>query len=180
MEDNLPNDELEFNRMIFRYKFDTAFVSELYIFSKIHQYDHRKDFKEAWDVWVAENDDLVSSEVRRLTHLGYDDDILDKMFKSARYYYRKKSTEKKAPAQRRKYVGVDKDLLSAIDAHIKAGIGRENYKPASGFVEFCKDNVELLKAEITSLKKAGLVNHIDIKNKMKKTYKNRYFVLINN
>jgi hypothetical protein len=168
------------NRTIFRYKFDAGFVSDLYVFSKIHQYDHRKDFKEAWETWVAENEDLVSSEVRRLTNLGYDDDIIDKMFKSARYYYRKKSTEKKAPVPRRKYVGVDKDLLSAIDAHITAGIGRTNYKPASGFVEFCKDNVELLKTEIATLKKAGLVDYIDIKNKMKKTYKNRYFVLKNN
>jgi hypothetical protein len=167
------------NQLIFRYKFDSAFVSDLFVFSKIHQYDHRKDFKEAWDVWVANNEELVSSEVRRLTNLGYNDDIIDKMFKSARYYYRKKSTEKRPPAQRRKYVAVDKDLLTAIDTHIKTGLGRENYKPASGFVDFCNNNVELLKTEVASLKKAGFVNHTDMKNKMKKTYKNRYFLLKN-
>lgn len=177
MEIGHPNDA---NQMIFRYKFDAAFVTEMYVFSKIHQYDHRKDFKEAWDVWVADNEELVSSEVRRLNNLGYVDDIIDKMFKSARYYYRKKSTEKRPPAKRRKYVAVDKDLLSAIDLHIKTGIGRENYKPASGFVDFCNNNVEMIKTEIASLKKAGFVNHTDIKNKMKKTYKNRYFVLKNN
>jgi len=32
---------------IYRYKFSDEFIEELYKFSKIHQYDHRKDFKEA-------------------------------------------------------------------------------------------------------------------------------------
>ena len=87
-------------------------------FAKIHQYDHRKDFKEAWEIWVEENDDIVQEEVDRLNNLGYDGDILDKMFKSARYYFRKKSTEKKVPQKRRSYVGIQSALLEAMDKHI--------------------------------------------------------------
>ena len=89
---------------IYRYKFTEDFMGELFTFSKVHQYDHRKDFKEAWLAWVDTNEDIVNDEIHRLTRLGYDGDILDKMFKSARYYFRKKSTEKKAPVQRRDYV----------------------------------------------------------------------------
>ena len=91
----------ENNINIFRYKFTEEFTIELYKFSKIHQYDHRSDFKEAWNIWTEENEDLVDEEIRRLSNLGYDGDILDKMFKSARYYFRKKSTEKKEPQKRR-------------------------------------------------------------------------------
>ena len=40
-------------------KFIEEFTSELYKFSKIHQYDHRKDFKEAWNIWVEDNQGLV-------------------------------------------------------------------------------------------------------------------------
>jgi hypothetical protein len=69
---------------IYRYKFTNHFTDELYKFSKIHQYDHRKDFKEAWETWIDENSELIDSEIRRLVNLGYDGDILDKMFKSAR------------------------------------------------------------------------------------------------
>jgi hypothetical protein len=76
------------------------FMKELHNFSKIHQYDHRKDFKEAWNTWIEENNDIVTDEIRRLTEMGYDGDILDKMFKSARYYFRKKSTEKNEPQAR--------------------------------------------------------------------------------
>ena len=95
-EDNRKDEEDElYDVNIFRYKFCEDFTKPLYQFSKIHQYDHRKDFKEAWNIWIEENEDLVNKEVRRLTELDYKGDILDKMFKSARYYFRKKSTEKK-------------------------------------------------------------------------------------
>ena len=171
------NDNLNIN--IYRYKFTEEFTSELFKFSKIHQYDERKDFKEAWTIWMEENDDIVNQEYRRLTELGYDGDIFDKMFKSARYYFRKKSTEKKAPAKRRVYVGAQKDLLEAMDEHIKLNISSGDFKPSDGFDEFCKDNVNLLKEEITILCRAGLTDPNEIKAKIKKTYKNRYFLAIN-
>ena len=166
------------NINIFRYKFTEGFTIELYKFSKIQQYDHRSDFKEAWNVWTEENEDLVDEEIRRLSNLGYDGDILDKMFKSARYYFRKKSTEKKEPQKRRVYVGVQKELLESMDKHIINNINDKEYKPSEGFTIFCKENTETLQKEVSRLCKCGLTDHIEIKNKIKKTYKNRYFMLV--
>jgi len=166
------------NVNIFRYKFTDEFTGELFKFSKIHQYDHRKDFKEAWNIWTEDNDDIVSEEVRRLTNLGYDGDILDKMFKSARYYFRKKSTEKKEPLKRRDYIAIQRDLLDAMDDHIKSKINADDYKPSDGFDEFCKANIDLLKEEVNILCRNGFTNSVEIKNKIKKTYKNRYFLII--
>jgi len=166
------------NINIYRYKFTDLFTTELFKFSKIHQYDHRKDFKEAWNSWIEDNDNIVNEEVRRLTNLGYDGDILDKMFKSARYYFRKKGTEKKAPIVRRAYVGIQKTLLDAMDEHIKMNINDENYKPSDGFDEFCKSNIDLLKEEVNILCRNGFTNSTEVKNKIKKTYKNRYFLII--
>jgi len=170
------NDEININ--IYRYKFIEEFTGELYKFSKIHQYDHRKDFKEAWNIWVEDNQGLVDEEVRRLSNLGYDGDILDKMFKSARYYFRKKSTEKKEPQKRRVYIGVEKELLEAMDKHILQNVNNKDYKPSDGFSIFCKENIEILQEEVNRLCKCGLTNHIEIKDKIKKTYKNRYFMLV--
>lgn len=166
------------NINIFRYKFTQEFMDELYKFSKIHQYDHRKDFKEAWKIWTEENDELISHEIRRLENLSYDGDVLDKMFKSARYYYRKKSTEKKAPKQRRVYMGLQKDLLEAMDEHINIYISDKSIKPSIGFENFCKENIDILKIEINRLLKNGISDPEEIKNKIKKTYKNRYFMII--
>lgn len=163
---------------IYRYKFTNEFTNELYKFSKIHQYDHRKDFKEAWEIWTDENSDLIASETTRLIDLGYDGDVLDKMFKSARYYFRKKSTEKKAPVKRRIYVGSQKELLETMDAHIKSSILAGEFKPSDGFDEFCKQNVEILKDQVNQFIRAGISDSNEIKSKIKKTYKNRYFLVI--
>ena len=168
---------MEHSNNIFRFKFTDDFTNELFKFSKIHQYDHRKDFKEAWNLWTENNDDIVSDEIRRLSNLGYEGDILDKMFKSARYYFRKKSTEKKEPIARRDYIGVQQDLLDAIDDHIKSRINDNDYKPSDGFDEFCKSNISVLKEEVALLCKNGMTNS-EIKQKIKKTYKNRYFLII--
>jgi hypothetical protein len=164
------------NYNIYRFKFTNEFTDELYKFSKIHQYDHRKDFKEAWELWIEDNDGLVSEEVRRLNNIGYGGDILDKMFKSARYYFRKKSTEKKEPIQRRAYIGTNKEFLEAIDNHIKSNVSD---KPSDGFDDFCKNNIELLKEEVQKLCNNGFNDSNEIKQKIKKTYKNRYFLIIN-
>jgi Fe-S cluster biosynthesis and repair protein YggX len=177
-EDRKEDDEELFDVNIFRYKFSDNFTKPLYQFSKIHQYDHRKDFKEAWNNWIEENTDLINTEVKRLTELDYKGDILDKMFKSARYYFRKKSTEKKVPQKRRSYVGIQSELLEAMDKHINANKKNENYKPSSGFDEFCKQYIEILKVEVVNLCKSGLKDSEEIKNKIKKTYKNRYFMSI--
>ena len=175
--DNEINDN--FNVNIYRYKFTEDFTDELFKFSKIHQYDERKAFKEAWNIWMEDNENIVNEEFKRLRDLGYGGDIFDKMFKSARYYFRKKSTEKKEPAKRRIYIGTQKDMLEAIDDHIKTNILRGDFKPSDGFDEFCKENVNLLKEEVAVLCRSGLTDSNEIKAKIKKTYKNRYFLAIN-
>lgn len=163
---------------IYRYKFSDQFINELFRFSKIHEYDDRKVFKEEWNKWMEENEDLINIEVRRLKELGYEGDIFDKMFKSARYYFRKKDVQKKEPAKRRVYVGLQKEVLDAMDKHIKSNIGTGILKPSDGFEQFCKENVNLLKDEVAALCKCNITDPDEIRGKIKKTYKNRYFLVI--
>lgn len=161
-----------FRKIIFRYKFGDSFARQLYEFSKIHQYDDRSTFKEAWSTWTEENEDVVSEEVRRLTELGYEGNILEKMFKSSRYYFRKKSTEKKEPVKRRQYISMTQELLVRMDDHISKTM---TIKPGSSFIEFCKTNVEILQEEVKRLCTQGFKDPTEITAKIKKTYKNRYF-----
>ena len=152
-------------------------MEELYKFSKIHQYDERKDFKEAWKLWTEENQDIIDEETTRLNNLGYDGDALDKMFKSTRYYFRKKSTEKKEPKQRRQYISVTRELLDAMDCHIEEHIFNDDYQPKTGFISFCKMNEKILKESITKIFEQGVKDSGLIEDKIKKTYKNRYFIM---
>ena len=163
--------------VIYRFKFTEDFMEQLYNFSKIHQYDERKDFKEAWKVWTEENEYIIDEETTRLNTLGYDGDVMDKMFKSARYYFRKKSTEKKQPKQRRQYISVTRELLDAMDRHIEENIFNEDYQPKTGFVSFCKANETILKESISKIFEQGVKESELIEDKIKKTYKNRYFML---
>jgi hypothetical protein len=173
------NDEhISLPNLIYRFKFTEQFMEVLYEFSKIHQYDERKDFKEAWKIWVEENETIINQETKRLNDLGYKGDILDKMFKSARYYFRKKSSEKKQPIQRRPYISVNRELLDAMDNHIKKNIFDKDYQPKTGFISFCRTNEIVLKETLVKIFEQGVTDSEVIQEKIKKTYKNRYFILI--
>ena len=168
----------EFSHKIFRFKFTEQFMGELYKFSKIHQYDHRKDFKEAWLIWVDENTETINQEIERLMKLSYEGDILDKMFKSARYYFRKKSTAAVVSKQRRPYISINRNILEAMDKHIKDTINNDDYQPKKGFISFCQANEIIVKECITKIMDNGIKDTELIEIKLKKTYKNRYFMLI--
>jgi len=165
---------------IYRYNFENEFAQSLYIFAKIHQYDNRHDFKEAWNVWIEDNNEMIESEINRLRLLDYKGDILDKMFKSARYYFRKKKNVKNEPVKRRDYISVSKELLYNMTYHIIKNIGNETYKQSDGFVNFCKENEDVVIDEIKKLYSESMPDTTEIKLKLKKTYKNRYYIISKN
>ena len=179
VEPSIDNEYTISSPRVFRFKFNDEFVKILEVFSKIHQYDDRDTFKEAGNSWITENDEMVQNEIEHLERLGYDGDIKDKMFKSARYYFRKKNTEKKEPVKRREYINVSKELLEKMDLHIKNHLNDLNYTPKDGFNTFCDEYTGLLKEGIAKICHTGLTDASIIYKKMKKTYKNRYFMLTN-
>ena len=167
----------------YRYIFAQEFIDELSLFSKIHQYDDRIQFKEAWQLWIADENyaNIIKQEVERLTQLGYNGDIMKKMFHSARFYYRKKplsgkkqiaevsqnidcstntldmdnSTEK-SPIKFR----FDKEFLKAIDAFILESIMNKNQEsnndkielsPADSYICFNDKFKSLIDVEIQRL-----------------------------
>jgi hypothetical protein len=169
------------NINIYRYKFTERINELLLTFSKIHQYDDRKTFKEAWEIWREDNKELLDCEIERLKEINYEGDIINKMFKSARYYFRKKTIEKKEPKKRRNYIGGQKEFLDTMDKHISSNIiNNSHFKPSDGFNEFCLEssNKDLLNEEIKRLQTMDIKDVTEIKNKIKKTYKNRYFMLV--
>jgi hypothetical protein len=62
--------------------------------SKLHQFDDRKTFKEEWIKWrkEEENDLLINLDIERLTIGGYVGNIEEKIFKSVRYYFKKRNS----------------------------------------------------------------------------------------
>lgn len=170
------NLELPENK-IFRFKFDEQTLLNLHNFAKLHQFDDRITFKEAWKVWIESNQTLINYESRRLDNLGYIGDVENKMFKSARYYLKNKSSEPKNPVQRRNYVSMSNHILSLMDEHINQTVFNEEQKsPADSYNKFCIQFQSNILSEINRLMDLGLSGE-DIKIKIKKTFKNRYFRL---
>ena len=182
---------------VLRFEFSDALVEHVAAFAKLHKYDDRKTYKEAWTAWLA-NDEiaaLLKADVKRLTDLGYKGDIVDKLFKSGRYYFRQKTggfpnlslhADPKQVGVRdvpialvapRKYVLLNRDLLNVMDTHIECGLRRAEYTPAGGFAEFCKLNVDSYRDEVARLSELMTTGEA-VHDKLKKTYKNRYFMIV--
>jgi hypothetical protein len=159
---------------IFRFKFSTEFNNQLLSFSKLHQHDDRITYKDNWTLWLQTNDQMIDEESRRLREQGYDGNIIDKMYKSGRYYYRKK-TPKQEPKKRRKYIPIECDVIEQMDKHIADNADSPTFKPSSAFELFTNEFKDLIEEETNRLLEKELSKE-DIKLKFKKTYKNRYFI----
>lgn len=174
---------------IFRYKLSDSILAYITEFARIHQYDDRHTYKAAWSDWLNKYADITQREVARLVDLNYKGDVLDKMFKAGRYYFRDKvittneeneeSEEKEKKKNTRSYIVMEKDVIQAMDLQLTTIINKPNFKPANGFKMFCAQHLDMLRREITRLTdEEEEVDAEMLANKIKKTYKNRYFTLM--
>lgn len=127
-----------------RLDFSTNCLEQLEEFSRVHRYDDRKIFKEAWTQWIQQKDiqNMIDEEYSFAQNTQILDQplskktLLDKMFKSVRYYHRKKwlqntcqnmseDTEKDivdqedATSKSPKQKGFSKEFLAMIDQSIQ-------------------------------------------------------------
>jgi len=159
----------------YRFKFVESVAGMLYEFAKLHQYDDRRAYKEAWEEWLRTHEDDVGREERRLISRGYKGNVVAKMYKSGRYYFRTKPTDETEPRDRRTYVPSSQELTEAMDEHIRMRRNDPDYTPAGGYDDFCRSHQVGISREIAWLRDGGITDAVDISAKIKKTYKNRYF-----
>ena len=166
----------------YRFKLNPSVLEALTVFAIANKDIHRRTFQSNWADWLISNKEAVDRERTRLLKAGYRGDPVDKMYKSARYYFGKKDQtprEKSADNSKRSrsYLTMSKQLLACMDAHLIEAMKDEYFTPASAYVEFCQTNQIALKVEIERLIRNPSVTCADLVLKVKKTYKNRYFVL---
>ena len=165
----------------YRYKFSIEIMNEVTAFSKIHQYDDRQTYREAWNIWKEEQRDSVDAETERLMRLGYTGSVEDKMYRAGRYYFRKKDlSETKEKRERRGYILINRKARAAMDTHIREIMDGDEFTPASGYTDFCGKNLAILTEEIYRICREDVAAAADTKilaEKFKKTYKNRYYLL---
>jgi hypothetical protein len=182
-----------------RYTFSEEFESLLNEFAQIHRYDERKTFKREWEKWSTESyiHEKIEEEKMRLLQDGFKGYVEDKMFKCARYYFRKKpqdseqeeSNEKKRP--RKKTIGFTSETLMAIDKHIieqikqhlriipsedsNKKICKSDVSPEKAYEDFYNTHKDAIFHQIQELKRKNIpIVPEELSLKFKKTYKNRF------
>tara|TARA_B100000963_G_scaffold257267_1_gene225732 strand:- start:2487 stop:3047 length:561 start_codon:yes stop_codon:yes gene_type:complete len=164
----------------YRFKFSKGFVENLKEFTRIHKFDDPKIFREHFDEWKEENNEIITREKNYMKNMGYEGDVISKMYKSARYYFKNKSDEKTKPKKRRQYIGIDVTLKDKMDIFIDEKMNaaaEECPKPADAYNEFIENenNKIILQTEKARLVSFGMEED-DVNKKFKKTFKNRYFL----
>jgi hypothetical protein len=171
----------ETNSKTYRFNFSNDFIQIIHDFSKIHQYEARVDFKESFTTWVSENQDIIDNEVLYLETKGYVGDIKSKIYKSARYYFRTKPTppptNKPVVQIRKRYIGNSNGFIQLIDQHASRF---STIKPEISFNTFIELYSDDITEEITTLRQHSEFTELTkdeiITTKIKKTFKNRYFL----
>jgi len=73
-----------------------------------------------------------------------------------------------------------KSILEEIDRHIAINLSvNKNYKPATGFTAFCEERADVVHECMEDLHRQNMTDCEEARDKIKKTYKNRYFLAIN-
>ena len=155
----------------YRFSYSPNFHSLLNEFATIHRFDaDRKQFKEAWKQWLEDNKDAVDAEIAILLKNGFKGVPYDKMYKSVRYYYRKKPFMDKIQKDRKEYTSMNRDIIREMDTHCKGMIGE---KPEEAFQAFVRqENYDSWK---NSEQKRLEMDDRTIYKKIQKTYKNRFY-----
>ena len=171
----------------FRYDFTEEVGNILKDFSDKHESESGKEFQKSWNIWIVtdEIESILKEECNRLLNDGYKDDVWDKMYKSARYYYKKKTKKEKIIKDKIKHTNRFSTIfLKTMDDAIKQQLNREieemnqiTISQPKSYANYCNSNKENLLNEFKRIRqeKGSIPDDIDIK--LRKTYKNRFHAL---
>ena len=70
---------------VFRFKLATTVFDNIREFARIHQHEDRVTFKDSWKTWCDNNKTMIDDETKRLSDIGFDNNINDKLFRTAKY-----------------------------------------------------------------------------------------------
>jgi hypothetical protein len=162
-------------KYVFRYKLSDDTMTLIADFSKLHKYDDRHAYKDAWALWLTENRDFIAREESRLKEIGFHGDVIDKMFKAGRYYFREKREDKSKKNGKngdsggkvkvreeeeegkvnkkitRAYISMNPEFIEAINVHLTKSMKENDFKPQTSFIQFVEENKDILQVEVRRL-----------------------------
>lgn len=172
--------------MIYRFKIKQIELYDKMIdFASYHKYETSDILKEHFQLWCKEDDitTLICREELLLKENNYDfkgNTIQDKLFKSIKYYHIKRMLKEmnldecKSKKQTRGETKIQfsKNILDKTREYLKTTLQKNDIiKPSLAFTEFKEKYDEDISKEKISMKND---EYFDVK--MKKMFKNQYFI----
>ena len=166
----------------FRFQLGKDILALLRPFAERHALTTSEEFKRHWETWCMIHTALIDAEAARLKDQGYDGDTRGKLYRAARYYFKNSPPrlEPQRRANRCAYITLAPQLLQAMDAHLRKFVSAESAKPAALYTDFLAKRADLAPLLVTEIERMRVQGGFDADKalaKIKKTYKNRYFLM---
>ena len=172
----------------FRYDFSSEVGDLLAKFSDDHETEKYKIFQSSWNSWINTDEvrEILTKECNHLQKEGYIGDVWDKMYKSARYYYKKRGQinkeDKNTRTERSPKIKFSANYLKQVNESILSQLNKNitdnniiNLSNTEAFNEFCKSNKTEIVEELRLVKDQHGEIPKDIIKKMKKVFKNHFY-----
>jgi len=174
----------------YRFDFTPLFATCLAQFAAGHVNVDRKFFQQEWSKWceTAEIREQILNESLLMEKNGFQGDVLDKMYKSARYYHRKNEPKVKVLNNKPHTNRFTRVFLECMDGHIEDYIRKQTacelddsrripLSQSMGYEQFCKTRQDEIYTELLGIKDTrGRLDAVTIGEKLKKAYKTRFYI----
>lgn len=173
----------------YRFDFTSLFATRLAQFAAEHVNKDRKTFQKEWSNWceIPEIHEQIAQESLLMEKNGFQGDVLDKMYKSARYYHRKNKPKIKEFIHKEHTNRFTREFLECMDDQIEEYIRKQSngvldsnaripLSQSMGYEQFCKTHQDEIYAELLKIKEnRGRLDAATIGEKLKKAYKTRFY-----
>jgi len=131
------------------------------------------NFDKLWNKWILTEgiDRIFKLENERLNIIGWEGDIYIKVYKSIKYYQMKKSEKKCTKKKRRDYIHISGNMKKKMYEFID---NTKIKKPSNAYSEFLNTYKSTYDNETKQLKEH--LPEKEIATKIKKTFKNRFYI----
>ncbi len=173
----------------FRHDFSDAMKANLEQFTQAHHNEPRKQYQQSWNEWTQTHQQIFSKECEALYKQGFEGDPMDKLYKSARYYFRKKTLGTLASQQQtdnkedkeRTYVRIPSKITESMITFIKQSLENSTrgtkleLSQQNAFHDYVTQHKELIFTSLVTRRqeKGGLEENMD--KKLKKAFRNKFY-----
>jgi hypothetical protein len=161
----------------YRFKFNRDLLNSIKEFSKMHSENNGDEFLEAFQDWKITNNQVIKNEEQRIIDLGFKGNIEEKIYRSARYYFKNKKNnicKLKQKTIKTNYIPRNNKFFTMMIEYIQ----RNPIKASLLFKKFINETDETISIEIKKefcrLRSFELTEE-ECLQKLKKGFNNAYY-----